>query len=163
MTPFKDTAKFLQESMVNKALNDRTVVYESHVRMFWKSTRYEEKEKMIYSAIQKRDENDKKIDVEIKFNVGDLRRLLDLGDTDEDLTIISERLCKGLWCRMGLEGNVNRNFLKSMFSRPYKFLIHCIIHALSHRKGAYDEPSDYIMNIITCLVLNRPYNIACVV
>ncbi|MFS8006804.1 hypothetical protein Hanom_Chr14g01253431 [Helianthus anomalus] len=47
-----------------------------------------------------------------------------------------------------------------MFSKPYKFLIPCIVHALSHRKGAYDEPSDYIMNIITCLVLNRPYNIS---
>ncbi|KAJ0695977.1 hypothetical protein HanLR1_Chr10g0351691 [Helianthus annuus] len=47
-----------------------------------------------------------------------------------------------------------------MFSPPYKFLIHCVMHALSHRKGAYDETSDYIMNIITCLVLNRPYNVS---
>ncbi|KAL9995762.1 hypothetical protein Hdeb2414_s0771g00945361 [Helianthus debilis subsp. tardiflorus] len=125
--------------------------------MFWKSSRYEEEEKMIYSTIQKRDENDKKIDVEIKFNVGDLRRFLDLGDSNDDPTIIPERLCKGLYCRIGFEGNVNG---KSMFSRPYKFLIHCIIHALSHRKGAYDESSDYIMNTITCLVLNRPYNIS---
>ncbi|KAJ0726520.1 hypothetical protein HanPI659440_Chr12g0471271 [Helianthus annuus] len=61
---------------------------------------------------------------------------------------------------MGFEGNANGKFLKSMFTRPYKFLIHCIVHALSHRKGAYDEPSDYIMNIITCLVLNRPHNIS---
>ncbi|KAJ0727666.1 hypothetical protein HanLR1_Chr07g0232371 [Helianthus annuus] len=61
---------------------------------------------------------------------------------------------------MGFTGHVNGEFLKSMFRRPYKFLIHCIVHALSHRKGAYDEPSDYIMNIITCLVLNRPYNIS---
>ncbi|MFS8019582.1 hypothetical protein Hanom_Chr15g01405451 [Helianthus anomalus] len=160
MTSFKDVVKFLRESRFNKALTDRTIVYESHVRMFWKSLRYEEKERMIYSAIQKRDENDKKVDVEIKFNVGDLRRVLDLGDTDDHPTIVSERLCKGLWCRMGFEGNVNGKFLKSMFSRPYKFLIHCIVHALSHRKGAYDEPSDYIMNIITCLVLNRPYNIS---
>ncbi|KAJ0467459.1 hypothetical protein HanIR_Chr14g0685461 [Helianthus annuus] len=50
-----------------------------------------------------------------------------------------------------------------MFSRPYKFLVHCVIHALSHLKGAYDEPSDYIMNIITCLVLNRHYNISQVI
>ncbi|MFS8003472.1 hypothetical protein Hanom_Chr13g01214391 [Helianthus anomalus] len=61
---------------------------------------------------------------------------------------------------MGFTGHVNGKFLKSMFSIPYKFLIHCIMHALSHWKGAYDELSDYIMNIITCLVLNRPYNIS---
>ncbi|KAJ0479744.1 hypothetical protein HanOQP8_Chr13g0470501 [Helianthus annuus] len=48
--------------------------------------------------------------------------------------------------------------IKTMFSKPYKFMIHCVLHALSHRKGAYDETSDYIMKIITYLVLNRPYN-----
>ncbi|MFS8003857.1 hypothetical protein Hanom_Chr13g01218811 [Helianthus anomalus] len=61
---------------------------------------------------------------------------------------------------MGFVGHVNGKYLKSMFSKPYKFLVHCVVHALSHRKGAYDETSDYIMNIITCLVLNRPYNIS---
>ncbi|KAM0042643.1 hypothetical protein Hdeb2414_s0010g00332151 [Helianthus debilis subsp. tardiflorus] len=50
-----------------------------------------------------------------------------------------------------------------MFSPPYKFLIHCVVHALSHRKGACDETSDFIMNIITCLVLNRPYNVSQVI
>ncbi|MFS7997610.1 hypothetical protein Hanom_Chr12g01143821 [Helianthus anomalus] len=53
--------------------------------------------------------------------------------------------------------------IKTMFSKRYKFMIHCLLHALSHRKGAYDETSDYIMNIITCLVLNRPYNVSQVI
>ncbi|KAJ0715064.1 hypothetical protein HanPI659440_Chr13g0496801 [Helianthus annuus] len=115
---------------------------------------------MICSAIRKKDENDKDINVEFKFNIGDLRRVLELGDNDNDPTIIPERLCKGLWYRMGFTGHVNGKYLKSMFSPPYKFLIHCVVHALLHRKGAYDETSDYIMNIITCLVLNRRYNIS---
>ncbi|MFS7986856.1 hypothetical protein Hanom_Chr11g01015181 [Helianthus anomalus] len=38
-----------------------------------------------------------------------------------------------------------------------------MIHALYHRKGAYDEASDYIMNIISSLVLNRSYNISQVI
>ncbi|MFS7921063.1 hypothetical protein Hanom_Chr03g00232261 [Helianthus anomalus] len=109
---------------------------------------------------RKKDENDKDIDVEVKFNVGDVRRVLDLHDSDVDPIIVPERLCKGLWFRMGFSAHVNDKHLKSKFGRPYKFLVHCVIHALSHRKGAYDEPSDYIMNIITCLVLNRPYNIS---
>ncbi|KAJ0800474.1 hypothetical protein HanPI659440_Chr03g0103431 [Helianthus annuus] len=53
--------------------------------------------------------------------------------------------------------------IKTMFCHSYKFMIHCVVHALSHRKGAYDETSDYIMNIITCLVLNRPYNVSQVI
>ncbi|MFS7936742.1 hypothetical protein Hanom_Chr05g00419351 [Helianthus anomalus] len=128
--------------------------------MFWKSARYDESTKTIHSAVQKKDEKGKYIDVEVKFNVGDLRRVLELGDSDNDPTIVPERLCKGLWFRMGFEGHVNGKYLKSLFCRPYKFLVHCVVHASSHRKGAYDETSDYIMNIITCLVLNRPYNVS---
>ncbi|KAM0046340.1 hypothetical protein Hdeb2414_s0009g00315041 [Helianthus debilis subsp. tardiflorus] len=153
MGPFKDIAKFLKDSRIAKALTDRTKVYESHVRMFWKSVRYEESEKTIYSTVQKKDENDKDIDVnvevEVKFNVGDVRRVLDLQDSDDDPIIVPQRLCKGLWFRMGFYAHVNDKYLKSKFFRPYKFLVHCVVHALSHRKGAYDETSDYIMNIIT--------------
>ncbi|KAM0007871.1 hypothetical protein Hdeb2414_s0004g00137631 [Helianthus debilis subsp. tardiflorus] len=134
MTPFKDMAKFLRESRIAKALTDRTIVYESHVRMFWKLVRYDESEKMIYSVVQKKDENNQDVDIEVKFNVGDLRRVLDLGDSDDDPTIDLERLCKGLWFRMGFTGHVNGKYLNSMYSRPYKFLVHCVMHALSHRK-----------------------------
>ncbi|MFS7997223.1 hypothetical protein Hanom_Chr12g01139161 [Helianthus anomalus] len=96
---------------------------------------------MIYSAIRKKDEN----------------------DNDDDPTIIPERLCKGLWCRMGFTGHLNGKMIKTMFSKPYKLMIHYVLHALSHRKGAYIKTSDYIMNIITCLVLNRPYNVSKVI
>ncbi|MFS7950147.1 hypothetical protein Hanom_Chr07g00579951 [Helianthus anomalus] len=163
ITLFKVLAKFLRESKVSKALTDKTIVYESHVRRYWSSVRYEESEKMIYSAVKKKDENGEDVDLEIKFNVSDLRRVLELGDSDDNPIIILERLCKGLWCRMGFTGHLNGKYLKTMFSTPYKFLIHCVVHALSHRKGAYDETSDYIINIITCLVLNRPYNVSQVI
>ncbi|KAJ0795946.1 hypothetical protein HanPI659440_Chr04g0156381 [Helianthus annuus] len=118
---------------------------------------------MICSAVRKKDENGQDVDLEINFNVGDLRCVLDLGDSDDDPTIILERLCKGLWCRMGFIGHLNGKMIKTMFSMPYKFMIHCVVHALSHRKGAYDETSDYIMNILACLVLNRPYNVSKVI
>ncbi|MFS8007502.1 hypothetical protein Hanom_Chr14g01261761 [Helianthus anomalus] len=101
----------MKDSRIAKALTERTICYESHLRMFWKSMRYDKKEKTIYSAMQKKDENGQDIDVEVKFTVGD-------------------------------------------------FLVHCVVHALSPRKVAYDETSDYIMNIITCLVLRRPFNIS---
>ncbi|KAJ0750151.1 hypothetical protein HanLR1_Chr05g0178611 [Helianthus annuus] len=65
---------------------------------------------------------------------------------------------------MGYSVFINdKSITKSKFCRPYKFLVHCVIHALGHRKGAYDEASDYIMNIISSLVLNRPYNISQVI
>ncbi|KAF5777856.1 hypothetical protein HanXRQr2_Chr12g0540631 [Helianthus annuus] len=162
-TPFKVIAKFLRESKIHKALTNRTIVYESHVRRFWSLVRYEENEKMICFAVRTKDENGQDVDLEIKFKVGDLRRVLELGDSDDEPTIIPERLCKGLWRKMGFTGHLNGKMIKTMFSKPYKFMIHCVVHALSHRKGAYDETSDYIMNIIACLVLNRPYNVSKVI
>ncbi|KAM0043458.1 hypothetical protein Hdeb2414_s0010g00341541 [Helianthus debilis subsp. tardiflorus] len=118
---------------------------------------------MIHSTVRKKDEKGNDIDLEIKFGVEDLRRVLELGDSDNDPTIILERLAKGLWCRMGFTGHINGKLINTMFSSAYRFMIHYVIQALSHRKGAYDEASDYIMNIITCFVLNRPYNVSQVI
>ncbi|MFS7904167.1 hypothetical protein Hanom_Chr01g00032801 [Helianthus anomalus] len=129
-TLFEVIAKFLRESKIAKALTKKTIIYESHVRRFLSSARYEEKEKMIYSAVRNKDENGQDVDLEIKFNVGDLRRVLELGDSEDEPTIIPERLCKGLWCRMGFTEHLNGKMSKTMISKPYKFMIHCVVHAL---------------------------------
>ncbi|MFS7966349.1 hypothetical protein Hanom_Chr09g00772731 [Helianthus anomalus] len=156
-------AKFLRESRVAKALSDKIVIYESHVRAFWNTTRYEESDKMIHAILRKKDQAGMDIYVEFEFGVGDVRRVLDLQDSDNDPTIMSERLAKGLWCRMGFTGHINGKLLKTNFSKAYRYLLHCMVNSLSHRKGAYNEVSDYIMNIVTSLVLNRRYNISQVI
>ncbi|KAJ0785663.1 hypothetical protein HanOQP8_Chr02g0045791 [Helianthus annuus] len=162
-TVVEKMAKFLRESRVAKALSDRTVIYESYVRAFWNTARYEESNKMIHSVLRKKDQKGKDIDVEFKFGVGDIRRVLDLKDFDDDPTIMSERLAKGMRRRMGFTGHINGKMTKTSFSKAYRFLMHCMVHSLSHRKGAYNEVSDYIMNIVTSLVLNRRYNISQVI
>ncbi|MFS8003353.1 hypothetical protein Hanom_Chr13g01212991 [Helianthus anomalus] len=156
-------AKFLRESRIRKALSDKIVIYESHVRAFWNTARYEESDKMTHSVLRKKDEKGKDIDMEFKFGVGDLRRVLDLKDSDDDRTIMSEHLAKGLWCRMGFTGHINGKMTKTSFSKAYRYLMHCMVQSLSHRKGAYNEVSDYIMNTVTSLVLNRRYNISQVI
>ncbi|MFS7937082.1 hypothetical protein Hanom_Chr05g00423341 [Helianthus anomalus] len=134
MEPFKKIVPFLKESRIMKALTEKHKIYESQVRMFWKSVRYDEKEKTIYSAVQKKDENGQDIDVEFKFTMVDVGRVLDLKDSDDDPIIIPKRLSKGLWYRMGYKGHVNDKYLKYRFCRPYKFMDHCVVQALSHRK-----------------------------
>ncbi|MFS7904620.1 hypothetical protein Hanom_Chr01g00038241 [Helianthus anomalus] len=47
--------------------------------------------------------------------------------------------------------------------KPYKFFIHSVIHALSHRKGGYDVMKDYQMCMVTALVLNKKYNFSRIV
>ncbi|MFS7965405.1 hypothetical protein Hanom_Chr09g00761871 [Helianthus anomalus] len=142
MDPFKEILKFIGDSRINKALTDQHKYYESHMK----------------------DENKKDIDVEVLFTVADVRRVLDLKDSDEDPIIVPEILCKGLWMRMGYTGFVNdQTYTKSKLPKPYKFLVHFVIHAVGHRKCAFDESADYIMNIITCLFLNSPYYISQVI
>ncbi|KAJ0646528.1 hypothetical protein HanOQP8_Chr16g0636211 [Helianthus annuus] len=162
-TVVEKMAEFLRDSRIAKALYDKTVVYESHVRAFWNTARYEEADKTIHAVVRKKDENDKDIDVEIVFGVEDVRRILELQDSDNDPTIMLERLAKGLWCRMGFTSHINGKMYKRSFSKAYRYLMHCLVHSLSHRKGAYDEVSDYIMNIVVSLVLNRKYNISQVI
>ncbi|MFS8007496.1 hypothetical protein Hanom_Chr14g01261641 [Helianthus anomalus] len=74
MEPFKVIIPFMKESRIAKALTEKTICYESHLRRFWKSVRYDENEKTIYSAVRLKDEKNKDIDVEIKFTVADVRR-----------------------------------------------------------------------------------------
>ncbi|MFS7889922.1 hypothetical protein Hanom_Chr00s000005g01612641 [Helianthus anomalus] len=156
-------AEFLRESRVAKAISNRTVVYESHARAFWDTARFDESDSMIHAVLKKKDKNGKDIDVEIKFGVADVRRVFDIQDSDDDPTIMSERLVKGLWCRMGFTGYINRKMYKRNFSKAYQYLMHCMVHSMAHRKGAYDEVADYIMNFIASLVLNRRYNISQVI
>ncbi|MFS7986238.1 hypothetical protein Hanom_Chr11g01007981 [Helianthus anomalus] len=35
---------------------------------------------------------------------------------------------------MGFTGHLNGKMIKTMFSKPYKFMIYCVVHALSHRR-----------------------------
>ncbi|KAJ0462694.1 hypothetical protein HanHA300_Chr14g0506901 [Helianthus annuus] len=118
---------------------------------------------MIHVVLRKKDKVGKDIDVGIEVSVADVRRVLDLQDSDDDPTIMSERLVKGLWRRMGFTGYINGKMYKRCFSKAYRYLMHCMVHSLGHRKGAYDEVADYIMNMIASLVLNKRYNISQVI
>ncbi|MFS8024670.1 hypothetical protein Hanom_Chr16g01466111 [Helianthus anomalus] len=65
-------------------------------------------------------------------------------------------MVKGCMLRLGYNGELNKaNYLKACFPRLYKFLIHYVLLALSHRKGGYDVMRDYQMNMVTTLVLNK--------
>ncbi|KAJ0525247.1 hypothetical protein HanHA300_Chr09g0309851 [Helianthus annuus] len=73
-------------------------------------------------------------------------------------------MVKGCMLRLGYNGPLNKaNYLKACFPKLYKFLIHSVLHALSHRKGGYDVMRDYQMNMVTAIVLNKKYNFSKIV
>ncbi|KAJ0777282.1 hypothetical protein HanRHA438_Chr02g0067681 [Helianthus annuus] len=160
MKPFEDILEFVARSHLKKALTDKHKAYKSHIERFWNGARYVEEDKVIHSSARiKEDGKDK--DIEVVITIVDIRRVLDLKDEDGDPVGISKRLFKGLWFRMGYTGFVNDNYYnKQNLSFPYKFLAHSVIHAMGHRKGGYDVSVDYIMCMVTALILNRPYHIS---
>ncbi|MFS7890023.1 hypothetical protein Hanom_Chr00s000006g01613891 [Helianthus anomalus] len=64
-----------------------------------------------------------------------IRTVLEFGYRSDDPIGFLERLVRGCFKRMGYKGHVKAaNYAKSCVLRPYKFLMHVVIHALGHRK-----------------------------
>ncbi|MFS7954024.1 hypothetical protein Hanom_Chr07g00625441 [Helianthus anomalus] len=159
MKPFEEILDFIGRCQLKKALMDRHKVYHAHIERFSTGMRYEEEDKEIHSFSHVGKE-----DIEVIIKPADIRRVLDLKDKDDDPVGLSERLCKGLWFRMGFTGLVNEShYNKQNLSQPYKFLVHSVIHAMGHRKGGYDVQIDYIMCMVTTLILNHLFNFSQVI
>ncbi|MFS7967443.1 hypothetical protein Hanom_Chr09g00785811 [Helianthus anomalus] len=115
---------------------------------------YDEERKVITSIVSLNGE-----DKEIVITEQLVREVLDFPDDENSSTKFPEKMVKGCMLRMGYSGPLNSaNYLKSCFSKPYKFFIHSVVHALRDRKGGYDVMRDYQMNMVTALVLNKKYN-----
>ncbi|KAJ0433940.1 hypothetical protein HanIR_Chr17g0875791 [Helianthus annuus] len=151
MAVFKDILEFMKRLPIQKALTNQHNVFRSHIERFWKNAMYDEESKVITSIVSLNGE-----DKEIVITEQLVREVLDFLDDENSLTKFPERMVKGCMLRMGYSGPLNSaNYLKACFSKPYKFFIHSMIHALSHRKGGYDVMRDYRMCMVTALVLNK--------
>ncbi|MFS7904865.1 hypothetical protein Hanom_Chr01g00041051 [Helianthus anomalus] len=104
MKPFKKILDFIDRCRLKKALIDRHKVYRSHIERFWTSARYKEEDTATHSFARVKEEGKDK-DIKVIINPVDIRRVLDLKDNDNDPVGLSERLCKGLWFRMGFTAN----------------------------------------------------------
>ncbi|KAJ0801441.1 hypothetical protein HanPI659440_Chr03g0117271 [Helianthus annuus] len=154
MAAFKDILEFMKRLPIQKALTNQRLVFQSHIECFWKNAKYDEERKTITSIVSL-DGKDKPIIITEQL----VREVLDFPDDENSPTKFPERMVKGCMLSMGYSGPLNSvNYLKANFSKPYKFFIHSIVHALSHRKGGYDVLRDYQMNMVTALVLNKKYN-----
>ncbi|KAJ0592299.1 hypothetical protein HanHA300_Chr03g0083411 [Helianthus annuus] len=159
MAEFTGILEFMERLPIQKALTNQHLVFRSHIEHFWKNTTYDEENKTINSIVNLND-HDKPIIITEQL----VREVLNFPDDENSRTKFPEKMVKGCMLRMGYSGPLNSaNYLKSCFSNPYKFLIHSVLHALSHRKGGYDVMQDYQMNMVTTLVLNKKYNFSKIV
>ncbi|KAM0062555.1 hypothetical protein Hdeb2414_s0004g00149531 [Helianthus debilis subsp. tardiflorus] len=154
MAVFKSILEFMKRLPIQKALTNKHNVFRSHIERFWKNAKYDEESKVITSIVSLNG-----VEKEIVTTEQLVREVLDFPDDEYSPTKFPKMMVKGCILRMGYNGPLNSaNCLKSCFSKPYKFFIHSIVHALSHRKGGYDVIRDYHMNMVTALVLNKRYN-----
>ncbi|KAM0057740.1 hypothetical protein Hdeb2414_s0005g00161881 [Helianthus debilis subsp. tardiflorus] len=159
MAAFKEILEFMKRLPIQKALKNQHNVFRSHIKCFLENATYNEESKVITSIVSL---NGK--DKEIVITEQLVREVFDFPDDENSPTKFLERMVKGCMLRMGYNGTLNSaNYLKSCFSKPYKFFIHFVVHALSHRKGGYDVMRDYQMCMVTTLVLNKKYNFSKIV
>ncbi|KAJ0743076.1 hypothetical protein HanPI659440_Chr10g0371541 [Helianthus annuus] len=154
MVVCKDILEFMERLPIQKALKNQHKVFKSHVSHFWKNAKYDDVNDVINSLVSIDGE-----DKDIIFTEQLVREVLEFPDDEKSPTGFPERMVKGCMLRMGYSGPLNKaNYLKACFTKPYKFFIHSVIHALSHRKGGYNVMKDYQMCMVTALVLNKKYN-----
>ncbi|KAF5796159.1 hypothetical protein HanRHA438_Chr08g0360381 [Helianthus annuus] len=159
MVVFKDILEFMKRLPIQKALTNQHSVFRSHIAHFWKNATYDEESDVITSSVSL-DGEDKTIIITEQL----VREVLDFPDDENSPTSFPERMIKGCMLRMGYSGPLNNaNYLKACFTKPYKFFIHSVVHALSHRKGGYDVMKDYHMCMVTALVLKKKYNFSRIV
>ncbi|KAJ0719862.1 hypothetical protein HanOQP8_Chr08g0294021 [Helianthus annuus] len=159
MAVFKDILEFMKRLPIQKALTNQHSVFRSHIAHFWKNATYDEESDVITSSVSL-DGEDKTIIITEQL----VREVLDFPDDENSPTSFPERMIKGCMLRMGYSDPLNNaNYLKACFTKPYKFFIHSVVHALSHRKGGYDVMKDYHMCMVTALVLKKKYNFSRIV
>ncbi|KAF5796787.1 hypothetical protein HanXRQr2_Chr08g0355921 [Helianthus annuus] len=154
MDGFKDILEFMERLPIQKALADQRLVFRSHIKYFWEKATYDKANKTINSLVKVNGKDEPIIITEQL-----VREVINFLDDENSPTKFPERMVKGCMLRMGYNGDLYKaNYLKANFPRLYKFLIHFVLLALSHRKGGYDVMRDYQMNMVTALVLNNKYN-----
>ncbi|KAJ0765268.1 hypothetical protein HanPI659440_Chr08g0301571 [Helianthus annuus] len=159
MAGFTGILEFMERLPIQKALTNQHLVFRSHIERFWKNATYDEENKTINSMVNVNGQ-DKPIIITEQL----VREVINFPDDENSPTKFPERMVKGCMLRLGYNGTLNKaNYLKVCFPRLYKFLIHSVLLALSHRKGGYDVMRDYQMNMVTALVLNKKYNFSKIV
>ncbi|KAM0049791.1 hypothetical protein Hdeb2414_s0008g00290101 [Helianthus debilis subsp. tardiflorus] len=115
---------------IQKALTNQHLVFKSHIECFWKNTTYDEEHKTINSIVNLNNE-DKPIIITEQL----VREVIDFPNDENSPSKFPERMVKGCMLRMGYRGPLDKaNYLKACFSKPYKFLIHLLLHALVTRR-----------------------------
>ncbi|MFS7937049.1 hypothetical protein Hanom_Chr05g00422951 [Helianthus anomalus] len=159
MAGFTDILEFLQRFPIQKALTNKHLVFRSHIKHFLENAEYDEANKTINYVVSLNGENKPVIITEQL-----VREVINFPDDEDSPSKFPEIMVKGCLLRMGYSGDLNKaNYLKAHFPRVYKFLIHSVVSALSHRKGGYDALRDYQMNMVVALVLNKKYNFSHIV
>ncbi|MFS7978336.1 hypothetical protein Hanom_Chr10g00914321 [Helianthus anomalus] len=108
LAKFSSILEFMGRVPIQKALTDQRPIYKSHIKWFWKHSKYDDANKAIYSIVKVNDEK-KKIIVTKAL----IREVVTFPNDADSPTKFPERIVKGCMLRMGYQGALNvGNYLK---------------------------------------------------
>ncbi|GJW00582.1 hypothetical protein Tco_1555833 [Tanacetum coccineum] len=149
---FHQIIDFLNLSHIKYALTENPTIYTSLIQQFWETvsaSTLENEEIEITATIDERVKT---------ITEASIRRYLKLEDSDGIPTLPNAEIFEQLTLMWYASDSDKLTFQKGYFSPQWRFLIHTILHFLSHKKTAWEQFSSNIATAIICLATNRTFN-----
>ncbi|KAK1431898.1 hypothetical protein QVD17_08679 [Tagetes erecta] len=132
---YRDCIKWLKSSHIHHAISHSPVIYELHVRDFWRTA-------VMNVSTQPSRICAKVSGFDLEFTEADLARILRLEDDVGDEVMMSAEEVYGAFRTAGYEGPMpgekKMEFVKSYLIQEWRFIAHVFIMCLDHRKGGTD-------------------------
>ncbi|KAK1431792.1 hypothetical protein QVD17_08451 [Tagetes erecta] len=132
---YRDCIKWLKSSHIHHAISHSPVIYELHVRDFWRTA-------VMNVCTQPSRICAKVSGFDLEFTEADLARILRLEDDVGDEVKMSAEEVYGAFRTAGYEGPMpgekKMEFVKSYLIQEWRYIAHVFIMCLDHRKGGTD-------------------------
>ncbi|GJZ37333.1 hypothetical protein Tco_0583524 [Tanacetum coccineum] len=147
---FHEIVDFLTRSSIYYSLNVSPTVSTSLIEQFWNTGTSKTVNDVSYIKAKVAGKT-------ILISEASIRRDLLFHDVDEIYCLANQEIYENLQL-MGYEGDLTiLTFQKALFSPPWKYLIHTLIHCLSSKSTFWDQFPTNIASALICLATDRKF------
>lgn len=149
--PFRQMIQFLRRSRIYTAITATTIIYQDHVRSFWKAA-------ILCSDLYHTRIISRVFDREVVITEQLIREFFHFNDNPDFPVQFSNVFIAGGMTRMGYPGVPTYQYRKANLTRVWRYLMHIMIGCLSSRKAGFDWINHQTASAMMALVYNKPYN-----
>ncbi|GJT50201.1 hypothetical protein Tco_0976358 [Tanacetum coccineum] len=148
---FHQIVDFLVGSHIRYVLTTNPTIYVSFIEQFWQT-----------ATVEPVNDGEQQITVTVDGQTianteASVRRHLQLADADGISSLPNIEIFEQLTIMGYVFNNDKLTFQKGKFSPQWIFLIHTILHCLSHKKTSWEQFSSNIATAIICLATNKTF------